>query len=328
MIRPASTSDGMTPPDVRFAEARADRKVHHLPLAHVSIELGHLYFEDLEAGPERVSDHFRAVAPWVAAAREIHAAALADRRARISTCVLVDDYFGPTLLPADVVPRLLGAAAQAGLTVDYLVRESACAEADGISLARLVEARIVADPPPESNGTRPPVTEAGWLCNGQRSPAGQVTAAMEAVLPWAPPTENAANRHSVFVDVELWDQRDGRTWSCAFLAAVWQLLRLGLLRYDGAPVAVPQPWPGELPSDWRRLPAVIQLNDAAEAFSAYRTLSVLGSRFLPTEHAVRTILSQVAVDSEVGGQVAARWRGEGLNLPAEAVDRIGYLFIG
>jgi len=314
-------------PDVTFSEVEAERRIQGVPLAHLSIELGHLYFEDIEAGPHRLYELFQRVAPWANAARAICSAAMPGRRARISTCVLVDDYFGPTLSPADVVPPLLEAASAAGLTVDYLARESACAEADGVSLARLVEKRIVADPPPESNGARPPVSEAGWLSNGQRSPSGQVAAAMEAVRPWAPPAENAANRHSVFVDVELWDDRDGRTWSCAFLAAVWQLLRLGVLRFEGAPVALPQPWEGDLPADWRRLPPVVQISERAEAFSAYRTFSVLESRFLSTEHAVRTILGQVAIDTAVGAQLAERWRGESLDLPAEPVNRIGYAFL-
>src|SRR5690606_35636054 len=103
--------------------------------------------------------------------------------------------------------------------------------------------------------------------------------------------------HSVFVDVELWDERAGaRTWSCAYLAAVWQLLRLGLLRRDGAPVTVPRPWPEVLPQAWDLLPAVVQVNPRAAPFTAYRTFSVLPVGFLSTEHAVRTILSQVLVD--------------------------------
>ena len=290
-----------------------------------------LYFEDLAAGPDRLRQHFRRIAPWVDAAKGICAAGMPGRRARISTCVLVDDYFAPTRSPAQVLPELLEVAQETGLTIDYLARESACADVDGLSPARLVEARIVADPPPGTNGSRPPVTEIGWLCNGQRSPAGSVVEAMaKVVAPWAPPAENAANRHSVFIDVELWDNdaRDVRTWSCAFLAAVWQLMRLGVLRYDGEPVATPQLWEGELPDDWRRLPAVVQLDPAAQAFSAYRTMSVLSGRFMPTEHAVRTILSQVAIESAILERIAERGRAEGLELAPALVDRIDYVFTG
>ena len=48
---------------------------------------------------------------------------------------------------------------------------------------------------------------------------------------------------------------------------------------------------------------------------------------MPTEQAVRTLLSQVAVDPEVAGQIAARGQAEGLELPPEPVDRIGYVFL-
>lgn len=318
--------------DPTFREASGERRVQSVPLSHLSIEVGHLYREDLAGGPDRLRDHFRQVAPWLDTARQAGVWALPPKPARVSTCLLVDDYSAPFGSPAEVVPELLGAARECGVDVDYLARESACAEADGIPLARLVEERIVADPPPGTNGSRPPVTESGWLCNGQRSPATSIpaaTAAMEPTVAWRPPVQNATNRHSIFVDVELWDEHRGaRAWSCAFLAAVWQLLRLGLLRCQGARVAVPQPWPAELPDSWERMPAVVQVNPRAAPFSAYRTFSVLSVGFFATEHAVRTILSQVAVDPEVLAQVADRGAAEGIRLPDEPVDRITYTFTG
>lgn len=310
-----------------FHEATAERKVQAVPLSHVSIELGHLYCEDFDAGPERLRRAFARVAPWARAAREIAATQVSGRTPRISTCFLIDDYFGPIRPPGEVLPALLAAAESNGLTIDYLVRESACAEADGVPLARLVEERIVADPPPQTNGVRPPVAETGWLCNGERSTVAPSLEAMELVGRWRPPRENSARRHSVFVDVELWDEhQDSRTWSCAFLAAVWQLLRLGLLRYRGAPVAVPRPAPEEWPERWEELPPVMRLGPSAAPFCAYRTLSVLPGRFFPTEHAVRTVLSQVAVDAVVAGQVRERSQAEGITLPAEPVDRLEYVF--
>src|SRR5690606_34192407 len=114
---------------------------------------------------------------------------------------------------------------------------------------------------------------------------------------WQPPLENAADRHSIFLDVQLWDEANGRrTWSCPFLAAVWQLLRLGMLRNMGERVAVPRTHDDGYPEDWDRLAPVVKLNPNAAPFSAYRTLSILSPRFLGIEHAVRTILSQVAVE--------------------------------
>jgi hypothetical protein len=310
-----------------FEEGTAERRVQSLPLAHLSIELGHLYFEDFDEGPERLDAHFEQVARWVPAIRDAY---VGSRRApRVSTCFLVDDYFGPKRPPADVLPGLIEAARTNGVPIDYIVRESACADADGVPLADLVLERIVADPAPGTNGSRPPPRDAGWLSNGKRSPGTHAAEAMTVVDRWSPPKENAANRHSIFVDVELFDAVKGkRRWSCAFLAAVWQLLRLGLLRQAGQPVALPTAWDGAYPDDWSRLPAVLKLNPSAAPFAAYRSHSVLSSRFLPTEHAVRTILSQVLVDPALTHEAQRRADAEGIALPLAAGERMSYVFAG
>jgi len=330
----------VTSADAVFREAAAERRVASVPFSHLSIELGHLYMEDFAAGPKHLRQYFQQVAPWVVAARQACADSLQSQRAqhgqqgrearaRVSTCFLVDDYFTRFSSPAELAPGLVSAAREAGLEIDYLARESGCAHADGVELARLVEGRLVTDPPPDTNGSRPLATEVGWLCNGERSPASDATEAMDAVRQWLPPAQNAARRHSIFLDVELWDESNGRrVWSCAFLAAVWQLLRLGMLRHDGEGVTVAGQCKGAFPDDWDEIPAVTQLNPAAKPFSAYRTLSILSTRFLPIEHAVRTILSQVAVDRNVLDQVMTRSRGENVLLPLELVDRIDYVFAG
>jgi hypothetical protein len=311
--------------DAVFREASAERRVESVAFAHLSIELGHLYMEDYQAGPQALRRHFGEVVPWVEAAGRSCADRLDGRRPRISTCFLVDDYFSRFGSPRTVLPDLLSAAQDCGLRIDYLGRESACARADEVRLAELVRGRLVAEPPPDTTGARPPVTESGWLCNGQRSPASGTGEAMGGFGTWAPPAENAANRHSIFIDVQLWD--DGGTWSCPYLAAIWQLLRLGALRDGGRAVARPRPWTGDFPASWDELPPVLQLNPGAAAFTAYRTFTVLAGRFLPIEHGVRTILGQVAVDDEVARQAAVRAADEGVPLPDELVDRIGYAFI-
>lgn len=325
----------MTSTDAIFREAAAERRVESVPLSHLSIELGHLYREDFTAGLD-LQRHFERVAPWVNAGCQAYAERPGRQhqkgrqaRTRVSTCFLVDDYFMRFSSPAELVPKLVRAAHAAGLEIDYLARESGCADTGEVALARCVEKRLVVDPPPATNGSRPPVTEAGWLCNGQRSPANTPVPAMDPIRPWTPPIQNSARRHSIFLDVELWDDsNDRRTWSCPFLAAVWQLLRLGMLRYDGAAVAVPQKWDGGFLDDWDEIPVVTQLNPTAEPFSAYRTLSILSTKFLSIEHAVRTILSQVAIDRDVLDQVTTRSQGEGIELPPELVDRIEYVFVG
>jgi hypothetical protein len=300
-----------------------------VPLAHLSLELGHLYLEDLEEGPARLREHFERVRPWADAVRADTAAGLGGRLPRISTCFLIDDYFSRFSTPADLVPSILAEAERAGLRIDYLARESACAVADKVPLAQSVAGRLVESPPPGSYGARPPVSLTGWLANGQRTPAARTPQAMRRAAGWQPPSETAARRHSVFVDVELWDEdKNGdRTWSCAFLAAVWQLARLGLLRNEGEPVLTPQaPAPGGLPRTWDELPPLLRLDPDAAPFSAYRTWSVLPSRFLPVEHAVRVVLDQTDVDAGALRQVTERAAGEGLPTPDSVADRVSYVF--
>jgi hypothetical protein len=314
-----------------FEEPSGVEKVGQVPLAHLSVELGHLYMEDYRAGPARLRHLMAQAAPWAGAAAQSLARQIAPGTARVSTCFLVDDYFAALSSPRAVVPQLVDAAAEAGLHIDYLARESAMVEADGVELARLVQDLLVADPPPGTNGSRPPPGSSGWLCNGQRSPQADVSVAMRRT-PWRPPSENGANRHSIFIDVELWtDGENGRLWSCPYLAAIWQLLRLGVLRDEGRPVARPRTLPGELPDSWGDLPPITQLTTQPAAFSAFRTFSVLAGRFLPIEHSVRTILGQVDIARAIRIQVedrAAAERPAPIVVAPELVDRIEYAFAG
>ncbi|GAA0235757.1 SCO2522 family protein [Actinomadura nitritigenes] len=301
-----------------FTELDAERRLAGVPLSHVSIELGHLYAEDFERGPAYLRDQFERVRPWADALRSAYERRHPGRRPRISTCFLIDDYFTRFGDPAEVIGELTAAAAGCALRIDYLARESGCAVAGEVPPAEIVERRLVPDPLPGTDGSRPPLQEVGWLCNGERSAAASADEAMRRPAPWRPPRENTARQHSIFVDVELWSERPGgrRLWSCAFLAAVWQLLRLGLLRYDGAAVATPVTWEGDLPADWDEMPPILQPNPAARPFSAYRTMSVLDPRFLPVEEAVRTILGQVAIDEEVLRQITDRGSAESIEMRA------------
>lgn len=316
----------MTDPRVPvFQETPAEPRTESVPLAHISLELGHLYAEDFEAGPERLRAHFARVRPFADAVRS--AAAASATRPRVSTCFLVDDYFTPLAPPGEVLPVLLGEAARAGVSVDYLARESACAVADRRPLAEQLAGRLVESPPPGSDGSRPPVTQSGWLANGGRAPAPP-REAMATAPAWRPPTEIGARRHSVFTDIELWDERDGsRTWSCVFLSAVWQLARLGLLRDNGSPVLQPCDRDGRgFPRHWADLPPLTRLEPGAAPFSAYRTWSVLSSRFLSVEHAVRVVLDQVAVDPAALRQTAERSAREELPVPDTIAERVSYVF--
>lgn len=321
----------MTEVQGEFRESGASPRTQSLPFAHLSLELGHLYLEDLVAGPDRLDALFAGVAPWAATA--VQALSATIRRPRVSTCFLIDDYFSSIDSPANVVPQILAAAEKAGVSIDYLVREAACAQAEGpsgpVSPAELLMAGLVEEPEPGTTGWRPSAASSGWLSNGRRSPASPEKQPALAVQAWAPPNQSAARKHSIFVDVQLWDEDGGtRTWSCPLLAASWQLLRLGLLRNFGLPVVQPEPAPAQWPRTWSELPAITRLTAKPPAFTAYSTSSILSSRFLPVEVAVRTILAQVTAEPAVTAQIAERAAAEHLNLPADPLDRIEYVFAG
>jgi hypothetical protein len=332
----------MPEPAAEYHEVGSDVRVEAVPLTHLSVEVGHFYAEDLAQETASFDRHFRRIARWVDAVQEIWCDTVPDRRLRMSTCLLIDDCSMPIPAPPVLLPALLNAAENNNLKIDYVARESGCAAGwvdgshgsaesgpdGGISLAELVEARLVDDPPPNTTAAHPPARQTGWLSNGQRSPVTDRTAAMKAPSVWRPPRENAASKHSIFLDVELWNgAASERRWSCAMLAAVWQLLRLGLLRYHGRAVAVPQSMPDFLPEVWERLPVVTRVNPNAEPFSAYQTLTICAQRYLATEHAVRTVLDRVAVDPAALEQVRQRSSGEGITLPPTLVDRLEYLFV-
>jgi hypothetical protein len=313
-----------------FLESSADFKVESLPLSHVSVEVGHLYMEDLAGGPAAVRRTFAAAAPWAQTAQTPHAVGCEKKSVRVSTCFLIDDYFSRFSTPDSVIPMVLDAAEREGVRIDYLARESACAGPKDEGPAYLTLGSLVTEPVPGTTGGRPPLTKTGWLTNGQRSPSTSRGEAMAKRAPWQPPRESARRRHSIFVDVELWDEHGGdRTWSCPMLAAVWQLIRLGLLRDRGRPVVTPQDWAEpRFPDTWDELPAVIRLNPKAAAFTAYTTVSLLSPRFLSVELAVRTILSQFACDSNVLAEATGRAARDAMPLPDELVDRIRYVFAG
>jgi hypothetical protein len=312
-----------------FTESGAEPVTRAVPLSHVSVELGHLYPEDWAGGRRSLATALEDAVPWARAAKD--AVRVTGHRPRVSTCFLVDDYFGDLPGPDQLVPDLLSVATELGITIDYLAREAACAEADGpggrVSPATLLVAQLVEEPPPPGTGERPAAVESGWLCNGARSPSQQSRQALDTPPAWAPPRQSAARRHSIFVDVQLWDDVNGvRTWSCPLLAATWQSLRLGLLRDRGVAPVSPEPAPSRWPDNWSRIPPVVRLQDRADPFSAYTTLSVLSPRFLPVELAVRTILGQVQQDPAVTKQIRARADGEEFALPLEVLDRIHYAF--
>ncbi|HET9140219.1 SCO2522 family protein [Actinophytocola sp.] len=317
-----------------YSEATELDRPRHTQLAHLSVEVGHFYMEHLVNGEERIHNQFSMVAPWLQAAVAGVRAQVGPAKPRISTCFLIDDYFGSGTRPADIVPKLVRIAEQCGITIDYLVREAGCARAGDADLAGMVRSMLLPEPPEGTNGSRPPLQESGWLCNGQRStdsptPSGQ---AMQ-VAAWRPPVQFGARRtHSIFVDVELWrdsETTDDKLWSCPFLAAIWHLLRLGMLRYRGEPVAPAQyrSPTDDWPERWNDLPAVMKINPAAAPFAAYRSVSIMPRSYLVIENAVEVILNHLDLDPAVTDQVIDRGKVEGLEISRKLTHRMSHIFI-
>jgi hypothetical protein len=316
-----------------YSEAAEQDRPRQVRLAHLSIEVGHFYMEDLLNGEDRIRAQFTRVAPWIAAATATAGADLGVVKPRVSTCFLVDDYFVGDTNPGPIIDKLIKIAAECGIAIDYLAREAGCAEAEDIRPAELTEAMLLPEPPAGSNGSRPPLHESGWLCNGERSPGEGSGQAMQ-VDPWRPPVQFGKRNHSIFVDVELWkdvvERGNGkRIWSCPFLASVWHLLRLGMLRNYGEPVGEPKPWPdgADWPERWSDLPAVIQLNPKAAPFAAFRSTSILPRSYLTIENAVDVVLSHLDLDAAVVEQVIERGRQENLTVPREVTRRISHVFL-
>ncbi|MEV6275249.1 SCO2522 family protein [Nocardia sp. NPDC051832] len=351
-----------------YVEPTERPRIAEVPLSHVSIEVGHFFMADLAGGADRIRAQFRQVSRIVEAQIAI-AKAEYGPAARVSTCFLADDYFrlrGRGLQertrPSVIIPELLAAADEFGLTIAYLAREAGCWEVPAtesrpvrIQLAEMVRKRIVHEPLPGMNGRRPPAVESGWLCNGRRESDHLSGQAMHS-LDYRPPEELGRREHSIFLDVEMWSKRPPKSgttptgdeikWSCPYLAAIWQLLRLGMLRYQGEPVVAPfcwqpdlvrpihsggatpmvQNWPAEW-EDWWDMPAVVQLNPKAKPFAAYHSFSVLPQRHLRIEDAVRLIVEHVRLDDAVVDRIVERGRSEGVDIPRVVTDRMTHFIV-
>ncbi len=299
----------MTAAGPSFAETSALTRIEREPLSHLSVELGRLSTVDLT--PDRLRHLLSRAAVWTRTACDVRVP-----RPRVSTCIVIDDHL-PDSAPAEILPSLLDIAAECELRIDYLVRESGFAP-----LAGLVAARLVAVPAPGTNGSLEPPEATGWVCNGRRSPGATDGEAMYGTR-WSPPEEIGARNHSVFVDVRLRD--DESQWSRAFLAAVRQLVRLGLVRDLGKAVVRPRPLPAELPRSWAGLPPVTKLTPDAKPFTAYRTFSLLPVRALQAENAARIILSQVSVKHELLDLLEQRAAEDGIHIQPQLIDRVGYM---
>ena len=112
-----------------FREHHRGTTVKELSLSHLSIEVGHFYMKDLENGEEPILAQFKRVKPWLEAAKASAVSGGSTRR--VSTCFLIDDYFHSWPDAPEIMEKLLRLSDQAGVTIDYVARESACARRKG-----------------------------------------------------------------------------------------------------------------------------------------------------------------------------------------------------
>src|SRR5690348_15674243 len=108
-----------------YRESSEESAIVSLPMAHLSIEIGHFSLEEILDGTDRIRKDFQRAVPLVRAFTEATRLEFGPD-AEVSTCYLLDDYFQPGFEPAKVLDKLLAAADRAGLAIDYLARESGC----------------------------------------------------------------------------------------------------------------------------------------------------------------------------------------------------------
>jgi hypothetical protein len=255
-------------------------------LSDRSIETGHCYDRTVRRGHEHMVEYFDQVKYWVTSSREIWVAQQALRTktpdaVREPTDSLVFMYDdcnvdpGRRGKPTAQINLVLGAAATAGITIDYIVRESAYIPAAQRAIERL---------------------EHGW------------------VRPTAPsrPSVPPGKGGSIYMDAQLCDLPDGinpkedllqykngsadrRSWACPTLATMWQLHRLGRLGVLTG-YTMPDPVPYDASASWNswdEVPPILQCNLTAYPFAARRTLSIMPSDFVEVEAGVRLIVESL-----------------------------------
>lgn len=239
-------------------------------MTDLSIEVCHLYVHRMTEA--------KIHAAAVQAASWVKPLVAANPQQTYTVSVFLDDYTRPrrseskwTMGEAhEAVVRIFDAV---GFPVDYIVMEAACAQTVGHLKALLAGAGDA-----ES-------IEKGWLSNGE--PARHQIEVTRRRSP--------RHAHPISLDVQLWsDDDEGVRWACPMVAAWWQLLRLGGLKFFRLPLPI---------NTWSR--------PGAHGLEATRTLTVLDVQYLEVEHAVQNILRHVSTG--VFG--------------ANLTDRISYIFV-
>ena len=91
--------------DIGYTEGVTTSSAPSIAFSHLSVELGHLYMEDLRLSEGRLAEYFLTVAPWVRTITAMERPGTSTPR--ISTCFLIDDYFSQLGKPEDIANAFL-----------------------------------------------------------------------------------------------------------------------------------------------------------------------------------------------------------------------------
>jgi hypothetical protein len=238
--------------------------------AGLSIETGHFYpnaFSKNATPP--LADRLERVKIWADAAES---ELKQETGEEASTVYLIDDY-SCNFKPQRIIRQIIDAAKQSKLRVDYLAREGACIPLAGIVLDQLATTEVFAKD--------------------------------ESVAHWFDSTLEAVGVGDTWegrlqFGGEMYYKYAKNEWACAHLAAVWQLLRLGVLHHPDFDKPFLLKNKDELPAwkKWDEVPGLIQLNPGAAPFQAHETLSILPKSYIDVENLVKKIITNLPVPDE------------------------------
>jgi hypothetical protein len=275
------------------------------PTADLSIEVGHFYARTIAKGPERMTEYFQEISFCVDAGIQMHRIQQASEQnvpidnsalPVVSLSFMYDDCNiekGRRRPPAEHIELILGAAAAAGIQIDYIAREGAYIPAAQHMIRQLY-------PPLEQSGSSAAQLKQAWNRPGIPPSSGAIFTDIELhdlPVPLGDPIGESP-------EVELIEnlpqyekgEKDTGDWACPTLSSMWQLHRLGRLgMLTGFEMPSPVPLDDNLHTwnDWAEVPAVLQCNPNATPFTAQRTISILPSEFLHVEAAVRVIIANL-----------------------------------
>lgn len=265
-----------------------------LEIAHMSVEIAHVYLGELteETAGDALAAAVDRVGPVIDHMTK-------SRGRTVSTCILIDDYFeskGPT--PREAVEIFRNAAARLGFRLDWIAFEADCALAADYFFDNLYpQPRFGESSHGGLYGEPNRLSRSGqlWISNGdptRETKAPRSRRFLGEETKYLPGKVRPEIATSIALDVEIakaGSQDGDLMWSCPFLAACWQLIRLGCWREPSGGMLAP-----------KRLLAV---SDRPPPFFAQRTLSHLPTRYLRVEHAVQVILAQLTIDDRARREI-------------------------